>query len=106
MRGLQVLRASQKLSSLVDSKEWPQEQPSRSGLARDRRASRPGCTLKEAPTCRAGLLHGPGSECLIKFSSTKLTFLFLTLILPPSPPGLLTLGFPFLSLFSALLAFA
>ena len=32
MRGLQVLRASQKLSSLVDSKEGPQAQPSRSGL--------------------------------------------------------------------------
>lgn len=32
MRGLQVLRASQKLSSLVDSKEGPQAQPFRSGL--------------------------------------------------------------------------
>lgn len=106
MRGLQVLRALQKLSSLVDSKEWLQEQPSRSGLARGRRESHQAAPFKEGLTCRVGLLHDPGSECLIKFSSTKLTFLFLTLILPPSPPGLLTLGFPFLSLLSALLFFA
>ena len=78
--------------------------PFRAGQGQE--SESPGCTLKEGLTCRVGLSHGPGSECLIKFPSTKLMFLLLTLILPPSPPGLLTLGFPFLSLFSALLSFA
>lgn len=56
--------------------------PFRAG-PRCRTVSHPGCFLEEALTCRVELLHGPGRECLTRLSSTELTFLFLTLILPP-----------------------
>lgn len=53
-RGLHILRASQKPSSLVDSKEWLQEQPSRLGLARGRRASHQAAPLRRGSLAELG----------------------------------------------------
>lgn len=66
-RGLHVLRASQKPSSLAHSKEWPQEQPSRSGLARGRRASHQAAPLRRGSLAELGSYMVLGVDVSLNF---------------------------------------